>query len=251
MIVNALSRWVTLTLAALVACAPARVRRTLVPSSQISTLDKKSPYLKAHLRTGYVYILDSWQVDSAGTTRHREGIASHAESLGRASRRLRDSGRLGGAFRDECPPARQRRGGTLGSDRHHGGGNGGVHRESEDLLRLVPDILRERQRGRAAAGRRVFREHRAGARGHRCRRVVPGSGYRSRLPSEAEERGARDPCHPVRGHPRRATAIRRPGADQPGRSISPGNRSASPDPLRGRQGRLPRCRRLHSTGGSE
>ena len=68
MIVNALSRGVTLTLAALVACAPARVRRTLVPSSQISTLDKKSPYLKAHLRSGYVYILDSWEVDSAGAT---------------------------------------------------------------------------------------------------------------------------------------------------------------------------------------
>lgn len=67
MIVNALSRWLTVALAALVACAPARVRRTLVPSSQVSTLDKKSPYLKAHLRTGYVYILDSWQVDSAGT----------------------------------------------------------------------------------------------------------------------------------------------------------------------------------------
>src|SRR2546425_487503 len=65
--VNALSRWLLLALALLAACAPARVRRTLVPASQFSTLDRKSPYLKAHLRTGYVYVLSSWQVDSAGT----------------------------------------------------------------------------------------------------------------------------------------------------------------------------------------
>jgi hypothetical protein len=43
------------------------VRRTIVPPSQASTLDQKSPYLKAHLRTGYVYVLDSWKVDSSGT----------------------------------------------------------------------------------------------------------------------------------------------------------------------------------------
>jgi hypothetical protein len=67
MIVNALYRWLTLSLVLLPACAPARVRRTLVPPSQVSTLDRKSPYLKAHLRTGYVYVLDSWEVDSAGT----------------------------------------------------------------------------------------------------------------------------------------------------------------------------------------
>jgi hypothetical protein len=39
----------------------------VVPPSQASTLDQKSPYLKAHLRTGYVYVLDSWQVDPSGT----------------------------------------------------------------------------------------------------------------------------------------------------------------------------------------
>ena len=49
------------------ACAPTRVRRAIVPPSQASTLDHKSPYLKAHLRTGYVYVLDSWAVDSSGT----------------------------------------------------------------------------------------------------------------------------------------------------------------------------------------
>jgi hypothetical protein len=68
MIVNTSARWSPLALGLLVlACAPTRVRRTVVPPSQASTLDQKSPYLKAHLRTGYVYVLDSWQVDSSGT----------------------------------------------------------------------------------------------------------------------------------------------------------------------------------------
>lgn len=66
--VNAIARCSLLALGLiLLACAPTRVRRTIVPPSQASTLDQKSPYLKAHLRTGYVYVLDSWEVDSAGT----------------------------------------------------------------------------------------------------------------------------------------------------------------------------------------
>jgi hypothetical protein len=51
----------------LLACAPGRVQRSVVPPSQAATLDRQSPYLKAHLRTGYVYLLSAWQVDSAGT----------------------------------------------------------------------------------------------------------------------------------------------------------------------------------------
>ena len=51
----------------LLACAPGRVQRSVVPPSQAATLDRQSPYLKAHLRTGYVYLLNTWQVDSAGT----------------------------------------------------------------------------------------------------------------------------------------------------------------------------------------
>lgn len=51
----------------LLACSPGRVQRTVVSPSQVATLDRQSPYLKAHLRTGYVYLLNSWQVDSAGT----------------------------------------------------------------------------------------------------------------------------------------------------------------------------------------
>ncbi len=68
MIVHAFARCSLLALAlVLLACAPTRVRRTIVPPSQASTLDQQSPYLKAHLRTGYVYVLDSWEVDSSGT----------------------------------------------------------------------------------------------------------------------------------------------------------------------------------------
>jgi hypothetical protein len=68
MIVNTLARLSPLALGlVLIACAPTRLRRTVVPPSQASTLDQKSPYLKAHLRTGYVYVLDSWQVDTSGT----------------------------------------------------------------------------------------------------------------------------------------------------------------------------------------
>ncbi|HEU5304618.1 MAG TPA: hypothetical protein VFU40_08240 [Gemmatimonadales bacterium] len=64
----ALIRWSALALgAALLACAPTRLRRTVTPPSQALTLDQKSPYLKAHLRSGYVYVLDSWQVDTSGT----------------------------------------------------------------------------------------------------------------------------------------------------------------------------------------
>jgi hypothetical protein len=68
MTVNTLARCLPMALGVSLACAaPTRVRRTVVPPFQASTLDQKSPYLKAHLRTGYVYVLDSWQVDSSGT----------------------------------------------------------------------------------------------------------------------------------------------------------------------------------------
>jgi hypothetical protein len=68
MLVNALARWSPLTFAVvLLACAPTRVRRTMVRPAEVSTLDQKSPYLKAHLPSGHVYVLSSWRVDSSGT----------------------------------------------------------------------------------------------------------------------------------------------------------------------------------------
>ena len=70
---NALARPLLALGLVLLACAPARLRRTVTPPSQASTLDRKSPYLKAHLRSGYVYVLDSWQVDTSGTLVHGRG----------------------------------------------------------------------------------------------------------------------------------------------------------------------------------
>jgi hypothetical protein len=43
-----------------------KVVRTLVPPSQVRTLDSRSPFLKAHRADGGVYVLSSWRVDSAG-----------------------------------------------------------------------------------------------------------------------------------------------------------------------------------------
>ena len=41
------------------------VERRLVQPAAFATLDTRSPYLKAHLRSGAVYILHSWRVESA------------------------------------------------------------------------------------------------------------------------------------------------------------------------------------------
>lgn len=41
-----------------------RVDRKLTLPDQVRTLDNASPYLKAHLRSGYVYVLSAWTVDS-------------------------------------------------------------------------------------------------------------------------------------------------------------------------------------------
>ena len=51
------------------ACATApQIVRELVPPAQAPSLDKRSRYLKAHLRDGRVYVLDAWRVDEASGT---------------------------------------------------------------------------------------------------------------------------------------------------------------------------------------
>ncbi|HXF96507.1 MAG TPA: hypothetical protein VNI61_10455 [Gemmatimonadales bacterium] len=55
---------VTLATAVLAAsCAINRLDRRLVPPSEAATLDGTSPYLKAHLRDGHVYVLSGWRRD--------------------------------------------------------------------------------------------------------------------------------------------------------------------------------------------
>jgi hypothetical protein len=55
-------------------CAPTRVRRTIVSPSEATTLDRRSAYLKAHLRTGYAYVLNTWGIDSSGTVISGRGV---------------------------------------------------------------------------------------------------------------------------------------------------------------------------------
>lgn len=62
--------------------------RQLIPSDQVRTLDAASPYLKAHLRSGYVYVLSGWQVDSQANVIEGEG------ELLNVSRLRVDSGRF-------------------------------------------------------------------------------------------------------------------------------------------------------------
>jgi hypothetical protein len=52
---------------ALAACART-VTRQLVTPDQASTLDHKSPFLKAHLRSGYVYVLQQWSWSDSSHT---------------------------------------------------------------------------------------------------------------------------------------------------------------------------------------
>lgn len=44
-----------------------KITRRLVSPAEISTLDAKSPFLKAHLGNGNVYVLSGWRVDSTST----------------------------------------------------------------------------------------------------------------------------------------------------------------------------------------
>ncbi|HYL20921.1 MAG TPA: hypothetical protein VEU74_04095, partial [Gemmatimonadales bacterium] len=50
-----------------------QVVRTLVPADRAATLDGNSPYLKAHLRSGYVYVLSDWHAESAGVVLRGHG----------------------------------------------------------------------------------------------------------------------------------------------------------------------------------
>jgi len=52
---------------AIAACARV-VTRQLVPPEQAATLDHKSPFLKAHLRNGYVYVLQQWSWSDSSRT---------------------------------------------------------------------------------------------------------------------------------------------------------------------------------------
>src|SRR5712691_9103278 len=58
---------VTAAVTALALGCSHRLDRALVSPRDAQTLDAKAPYLKAHLRSGYVYVLADWHADSGGT----------------------------------------------------------------------------------------------------------------------------------------------------------------------------------------
>jgi hypothetical protein len=57
---------VTLVAALAASCAIMRLERKVVPPAHVATLDNASPYLKAHLKGGHVYVLSAWRADSGG-----------------------------------------------------------------------------------------------------------------------------------------------------------------------------------------
>lgn len=76
-------------LSSFVDCAYApRNIRTLAQPAEVATLDKRAPYLKAHLRDGSVYVLTKWMVDEASRT-----VTGEGDLLG-PNRRVRESGPL-------------------------------------------------------------------------------------------------------------------------------------------------------------
>jgi hypothetical protein len=46
-------------------CLETRLVRTLKPPDQVKTLDRRSPYLKIHMKDGGLYVLAKWRVDDA------------------------------------------------------------------------------------------------------------------------------------------------------------------------------------------
>src|SRR5687767_3653282 len=56
-------------LAFLVGCNTVQTqRRTLTDPAQVATVDKTSPFLKAHMRNGNVYVLSQWTLDTLAKT---------------------------------------------------------------------------------------------------------------------------------------------------------------------------------------
>ena len=55
------------------ACGPTRVTRELVRPSDVAQLDQESPFLKAHMRDGSVYVLSDWSVSNTKDSIHGHG----------------------------------------------------------------------------------------------------------------------------------------------------------------------------------
>ena len=47
-------------------CSPNRLERSLKTAGEVSTVDRRSPYLKVHAKDGALYVLSEWRIDEAG-----------------------------------------------------------------------------------------------------------------------------------------------------------------------------------------
>lgn len=59
-------------------CSVQTQQRTLISPAEIKSLDHRSPFLKAHLRDGRVYVLHDWVIDSSGAAVAGNGILQDA-----------------------------------------------------------------------------------------------------------------------------------------------------------------------------
>lgn len=67
-----------LAVSLLAGCSVKRVSRALVPPDQVSSLDRNSPFLKAHMRDGRVLVLSQWRADPTARTVSGRGDALDA-----------------------------------------------------------------------------------------------------------------------------------------------------------------------------
>jgi hypothetical protein len=65
----------------LVAGCAGKITRTLVSPEGMNTLDARSPFLKAHMSNGTVYVLGGWQVDSTSTAIRGNGVLLDANRI--------------------------------------------------------------------------------------------------------------------------------------------------------------------------
>ncbi len=60
------ARWGLLPVLVLLSACPQRVHRSLVSPGQVASLDRRAPYLKAHLKDGSLLVLSKWAVSVDG-----------------------------------------------------------------------------------------------------------------------------------------------------------------------------------------
>ena len=180
----------SLTLA--LGCGPTVMTPRLHEASRAPASGRSSQALKVHLRSGELVVLESWRLVGDGKT--LEGKGTRYTVL----REARETGPVSLAIEDVAlleTSDRQTAGHAGGRGRHRADavlryGERHLSRRPQELLRILPDLLRRRRPG-AAASRGVLGQHRQG----------PGGARRGPPPGRA----------PARGTPRSLDAQRGPG----------------------------------------